>query len=207
MSSPTCLRSRSLWSNNKWQLAKPPPQKTRLCISRSYYLCLHRSVCKITLSHLVQSRWGFCKPFVVHLLVHLRSASSTAVSANQSLRQTDAGRRMIRCCLTSAQCGTCVFGVGLIARFWTRSRSAEHRGPQSCSGLCLFAHYRVIKIGSVTLRCVAFLHMCTVVLRDFGADQSRRLPSMVYWTWRSLNRFYGVLQSWSVAAWMALIGC
>lgn len=157
MSSPTGLRSRSLWSNNKWQLAKTPnPQKTHLCISRSYYLCLHRSVCKITLSHLVQSRWGFCKPFVVHLLVHLRSASSTAVSANQILRQTDAGRRMIRCCLTSAQCGTRVFGVGLIARFWTRSRSAQHSGPQSCSGPCLFAHYRVIEIGSVTLRCVAF---------------------------------------------------
>lgn len=66
---------------------------------------------------LVQARWGFCEPIDVHLLVYLRSVLSTAVCTNQSLRQTDAGQRMIRCCLTSAQCGTCVFSVGLIAWF------------------------------------------------------------------------------------------
>lgn len=48
----------------------------------------------------------------------LRSASlpaeSAAVSTSRRPRQSDAGRRMIRCCLTCAQYGTCVYSVGMI---------------------------------------------------------------------------------------------
>lgn len=65
----------------------------------------------------VLARWGFCEPIVLHLSVCLRRAVSRAISTNQSLRQTDAGRAVIRCCLTSTQYGTCVLSVGLIAGF------------------------------------------------------------------------------------------
>lgn len=61
--------------------------------------------------------WTWPDVFSPHLLVCLRRAVSAAISTNQSPRQTDAGRAVIRRCLTSTQCGTCVRSVGLIAGF------------------------------------------------------------------------------------------
>lgn len=99
-----------------------------------YYSC-PRYFVYITYS--VGSRPGglLCEPVVVHLSVCLMRAISTAISADQSLRQTDAGWTVIRCCLTLAQCETCVLSVGLSAGLeWapTMHGSTGVRVVQSC---------------------------------------------------------------------------
>lgn len=74
-------------------------------------------------------------------------AESAAVSTSQSLRQSDAGQRMIRCLLTCAQYGTCVCSVGLITGFGHSPTPGQLQRRQGRSALCLFAR----KIGSVSI--------------------------------------------------------
>lgn len=105
---------------------------------RSYYPCPHCPVCVITLCVWSVPDGGFCEPIYVHLLVCLRRAVSKAIPPKQTLRQTDASRALIRCCLTSTQYGTCVLSVGLIADFWTaRLHRCQRRSGFLCTGLRL----------------------------------------------------------------------
>lgn len=55
-------------------------------------------------------------------------AESAAVSTKQSPRQSDAGQRMIRCCLTCAQYGTCVYSVGTITGLGHSPTRCSSRG-------------------------------------------------------------------------------
>lgn len=71
-------------------------------------------------------------------------AESAAVSAKPSPRQSDAGQRMIRCCLTCAQYGTCVYSVGMITGLGHPPNPVQLQRHRGRSALCLFAG----KIGS-----------------------------------------------------------
>lgn len=65
-------------------------------------------------------------------------------------RQTDAGRRMIRCCLTSTQYGTCL-QCWADSAVWTCSHTAQLLRRQDSAGcsVLFFACNGVMKIGGV----------------------------------------------------------
>lgn len=94
------------------------PGQTHMVLYSDIVTSSYSAVCvyDITLCS-VLARWVFCEPVVGHQLVHLQRVLCAAISTTQSLRQSDAGGRMIRCCLTSTQYGTCVSSVGQIAGF------------------------------------------------------------------------------------------
>lgn len=160
----------------------------------------------------VLARWGFCEPIVLHLSVCLRRAVSRAISTNQSLRQTDAGRAVIRCCLTSTQYGTCVLSVGLIAGFGQAPTLHSSTGVRVVQLFCDC----VRKTGSVGFFFFSFAHMwehfwASWLWVSVSVDQS--CVSLLYCctglsqrAWRSLSYFYGVLLSRSVA-WACMDGC
>lgn len=126
-------------------------------------------------------------------------------------RQTDAGRRMIRCCLTSTQYGTCL-QCWADSAVWTCSHTAQLLRRQDSAGcsVLFFACNGVMKIGGVRALfffiifffIISLLHMCS---EQISPDQSHVSLLWFCCTWLCLSRFYGVLLNWSVA-WTCLDG-
>lgn len=199
MSRAVCLRSHQARITERWQSANACGSTFRSCVCSVecgwYYFTLgpgQRSVLWANPCH---------------------SASLPAESVRNSSfskpepRQTDAGRRMIRCCLTSSQYGTCLQRWADSA-VWTHSRTAQLLRRQDSAGcsLLFFACNGVMKIGGV--RAFFFFQLfpcCTCALNILSPDQSHVSLLWFRCTWRCLSCFYGVLLNWSVV-WTCLDG-
>lgn len=131
----------------------------------------------------------------------LRSASlpaeSAAVSTSRRRRQSDAGQRMIRCCLTCAQYGTCVYSVGMITGLGHPPTRCSSRGigvVQRCvylrgrSAVGPFFSGSVSHVRALCSRQPALASTHIKVVSPF-------LCFWLMWTRRSPRRFYGVLLS------------